>query len=63
MTSKPIHPLGGSGSEAGGPGVTYFRAGAYSNLRVDNKCQLPSITLPNSFYATQDDYDTMLDTG
>ena len=54
---------GGSGSEAGGPGVTYFKAGEYSNLRVDNKCQLPEITLPSSYYAAQSDYDAMLETG
>ena len=57
--------LGGSGSEAGGPGVTYFNGGggSYSNLRVDNKCQLPEVTLPSSYFADDDDYNTMLETG
>ena len=60
-----VTAAGGSGSEAGGPGVTYFNGdgGSYSNLRVDNKCQLPEVTLPTSYFADADDYDSMLETG
>ena len=54
---------GGQGSEAGGAGVTYLEAGDYRNLRVDNKCNLPEITMPSSHTATADDYATMLETG
>ena len=54
---------GGQGSEAGGAGVTYLEAGEYKNLRVDNKCNLPEITMPSSHTATADDYATMLETG
>ena len=43
---KPLLYLclsGGSGYESGGPGIMYFHSDTSRNLRVDNKCQKPTV--------------------
>ncbi|CAH1775844.1 unnamed protein product, partial [Owenia fusiformis] len=60
-------PAGGSGnSEPGGPGMTYFHKTSlpeYKELRVDNGCQSPRVTMPSGTTATQTEYDSYIETG
>lgn len=43
-------------SEPGGPGIAHYQSSDARVLRVDNKCQKPTVTLPTGGRATEQDF-------
>ncbi|KAL5013117.1 hypothetical protein ScPMuIL_007387 [Solemya velum] len=60
-----VEAKGGSGREPGGPGIAYFENDNVRQIRVDNKCQMPTVTEPAASLemARQDHYNTYVSTG
>ncbi|XP_033745593.1 uncharacterized protein LOC117331107 [Pecten maximus] len=62
-TSGLVTAKGGVGYEPGGPGMIYFEGDQSRNLRVDNKCQKPTVTEPTGNTAEESHFNTYINTG